>query len=94
MDKQKSTFTAKADDHTTVDKTQQQMQYNAFHEIKICIKTIRPGRVDAYFFPLICRKWWKTLMTSRIRRGASSILEARLIQAMATIYQDNQSKGW
>lgn len=42
--------------------------------------------VDAYFLPLICLRWWKTLMTSRIRRGASSILEAKLIQAMATIW--------
>lgn len=44
--------------------------------------------VSAYFLPLICLRWWKTLMTSRIRRGASSILEAKLIQAMATIWRE------
>lgn len=44
-----------------------------------------------YFFTLICRKWWKTLMTSRIRRGASSILEARLMQAIATIWKRSKT---
>lgn len=40
-----------------------------------------------YFLARNCLKWWKTLMTSRIRRGASSILDARLMQAMATIWE-------
>lgn len=43
--------------------------------------------IDAYFLPLSCLRWWKTLMTSRIRRGASSILEAKLIHAIATIWK-------
>lgn len=47
---------------------------------------------DTYFFPLSCLRWWKTLITSLIRRGASSILEARFIHAMATIWQKNHRK--
>lgn len=39
----------------------------------------------AHLFPRNWRRWWKTLITSLILRGASSILDARLIQAMATI---------
>lgn len=50
------------------------------------------SNVDTYFLPLICLRWWKTLMTSRIRRGASSIFEARLIQAIATIWQKTQRR--
>lgn len=54
---------------------------NYFHEKK------NGFNLNAYFFPLSCLRWWKTLMTSRIRRGASSILEAKLMQAIATIWK-------
>ena len=36
-----------------------------------------------YLLLRTCLMWWKTLMTSRILLGHSSILEARFIQAMA-----------
>lgn len=63
------------------------MQCNMCHVRKISYLQNERTRfnISAYFLPLICLRWWKTLMTSRIRRGASSILEAKLIQAMATI---------
>lgn len=69
------------------------MQYNMLHVIKTLLITGKKENagfnVDAYFLPLICLRWWKTLMTSRIRRGASSILEAKLIQAIATIWKED-----
>ena len=39
---------------------------------------------QTYFLFLTCLIWWQTLITSRMRRGASSILEAKLTQAIAT----------
>lgn len=71
------------------------MQCNMFHVTNhnlLFPNEMADFNISTYFLPLICRRWWKTLMTSRIRRGASSILEAKLIHAMATICEDNQGK--
>ena len=38
---------------------------------------------ETYLLLRTCLMWWKTLITSRILLGLSSILEARFIQAMA-----------
>ena len=38
-----------------------------------------------YCFSRICFMRWNTLIVSRIRRGASSILAARLMHAIATV---------
>lgn len=39
---------------------------------------------DTYILFLTCFKWLKTFITSRIRLGDSSILEANVTQAIAT----------
>lgn len=44
----------------------------------------KPLMSITYFPALTCFMWLKTLMMSRIRRGASSILLARQMQAMET----------
>lgn len=84
MDKQKGTFTAKQIIDTSYWIRPNNKQYH-----RIFPKREDWLSVDAYFLPLICLRWWKTLMTSRIRRGASSILEARLMHAIATIWRED-----
>jgi len=38
-----------------------------------------------YFWFFTCLMWWNTLMTSRIRRGASSIFDAKHTHPMAVV---------
>lgn len=45
---------------------------------------------DTYLFILFCLIWQKTFTTSRKRRGASSIFDATLIQAIETICEGNK----
>lgn len=83
MDKQKGTFTAKQI-NIILDRTKSNVTKTYYFP-----KEKTGFNDDTYFLPLICLRWWKTLMTSRTRLGASSILEAKLMQAIATICQDN-----